>query len=94
MGKGENVCLKHTMTFRGWGKKKGTRGFTQKGGTTADRLWTGPQGKGRFLQNLTRAVPAKLCVVKAGLQTRKREIRDSADPFLLLLGRKEEKQGS
>ena len=75
-------------------KKKGTRGFTQKGGTTTDRLWTGPRSKGRFLQNLTRAVPEKLCVVKAGLQTRKGEIRDNADPFLLLLGRKEEKQRS
>ena len=34
MGKGENVCLKHTMTFRGWGKnrkKKRHKGFYTKG---------------------------------------------------------------
>ena len=92
MGKGENVCLKHTMTFRDWEKKKkterkGTRGFTQKGGTTMDRLWTAPRGKGRLLQNLTRAVPEKLRVMKAGLQTRKGEVKGDADPLLLLPGR-------
>lgn len=66
---------------------KGTRGFTQKGGTTADRLRTAPRGKGRFPQNLTRAVPQKLRVMKAGLQTREGEAKGDTGPLLLLPGR-------
>lgn len=31
MGKGENVCLKHTMTFRDWEKKKKNRKKRHKG---------------------------------------------------------------
>lgn len=77
----------------GKNREKRHKGFTQKGGTTTDRLWTGHEAGGS-LQNLTGAVPEKLCVVKAGLQTRKGETRDNADPFVLLLGRKEEKQRS
>ena len=80
MGKGENVCLKHTMTFRDW-ERKGTRGFTQQGGTTMHRLWTAPRGKGRLLQNLARAVPEKLRVMTAGLQTGKGEVRATQTRF-------------
>ena len=31
MGKGETVCLKHTVTFRNWKKKKRHKGFYTKG---------------------------------------------------------------